>query len=52
MTDLPKPSIIQISQWELEYYRIRMPGMTKEKYINKRKRDWYRFHYYNNKGTN
>lgn len=49
MSDLPKPSVIQISAWQKEWYSIRMPTMTKEEYINKRKSDWYRFHYYNNK---
>jgi len=49
MTDLPKPSIIEISKWELEYYSKRMPKMTKEEYIKLKLRNWYRFHYYNNK---
>lgn len=49
MTDLPKPGIIEISAWEKEYYSIRIPTMTKQEYINQRKRDWYRYQWYNRK---
>jgi hypothetical protein len=49
MTDLPKPTVIEISQWQKEWYSKRSPSMTKEEYINQRKKDWYRYHYYNNK---
>lgn len=49
MSELPKPTVIETSKWELEYYRIRMPTMTKEEYIKSRLKAWYRFHYYNNK---
>lgn len=44
---LPKPTVIQISQWELEYYSMRMPTMTKEEYIKQRTKDWYRYQWYN-----
>jgi hypothetical protein len=46
MTGLPKPTIIELSQWQKEYYTLRSPAMTKDEYINKRKRDWYRYQYH------
>lgn len=46
MSNLPKPSVIQLSQWELEYYSIRSPTMDKETYIKQRTKDWYRYQYY------
>ena len=45
MTQLPKPTVIQISQWELEYYSMRTP-LTKDEYIKQRTKDWYRYQYY------
>jgi hypothetical protein len=45
-----KPSIIEISQWQKEYYSIRMPTMTKDEFINRKKRDWYRQQYYKKSG--
>ena len=45
MSELPKPTIIELSQWQKEYYSLRSPAMTKDEYINKRKRDWYRYQY-------
>jgi hypothetical protein len=51
---MPKPSIIEISAWEKDWYSIRMPTMTKEQFINKKKQNWYRQQYLQqqmNKGT-
>lgn len=42
---LPKPTVIQTSQWELEYYSMRT-SLTKEEYIKQRTKDWYRYQYY------
>jgi hypothetical protein len=41
-----KPTLIEVSKWEKEYYSIRMPSMTKEQFINKKKSQWYREQYY------
>jgi hypothetical protein len=46
MTDLPKPTIIELSQWQKEFYTLRNPAMTKEEYIAKRTKDWYRYQYH------
>lgn len=45
MNNLPKPTVIQTSQWELEYYSMRT-NLTKEEYIKQRTKDWYRYQYY------
>jgi hypothetical protein len=41
-----KPTLIEISAWQKEFYSIRMPTMTKEQFINKKKQQWYREQYY------
>lgn len=46
MSNLPKPTFIETSKWELEYYTIRSPAMTKTEYIAKRTKDWYRYQYH------
>jgi hypothetical protein len=46
MTNLPNPTLIEISAWQREYYGLRNPAMTKDEYINKRKQDWYRYQYH------
>jgi hypothetical protein len=48
-TTMKKPSLIEISKWEKEWYSIRMPTITKQEFINKKKQNWYRQQYYNNK---
>jgi hypothetical protein len=51
MSDLPKPSILELSKWELDYYSIRMPTVSKKEFIAARTRQWYRhqWHLRNNK---
>ena len=46
MNALPKPTIIELSQWQKEYYSLRSPSMTKDDYIKQRTKDWYRYQYY------
>ncbi len=46
MTNLPKPTVIEISQWQKEYYSLRSPSMTKDEYMKQRTKDWYRYQYY------
>jgi hypothetical protein len=45
MSDLPKPTVIELSKWELEYYTIKQPTMTKIEYLKKRCADWYKYQY-------
>ena len=51
MTDYKKPTIIEMSKWQKEYYSIRMPTETKEDFIKKKLKEWYRNQWYlkNNK---
>jgi hypothetical protein len=46
MTNLPKPTVIQLSQWEFDYYKLRSPAMTKQEFIKKCEKDWYRYQYH------
>jgi hypothetical protein len=43
---MSKPTLIEISAWQKEFYSIRMPTMTKEQFINKKKQQWYREQYH------
>jgi|688.fasta_scaffold239346_1 hypothetical protein len=51
MSDLPKPSVIQISAWQKQWYSIRMPTMSKDEFLKGKLKDWYRhqWHLRNNK---
>lgn len=46
---MKKPTIIEKSKWEKEYYSIRNPDFTKEQYLKKKASEWYREQYYKNK---
>jgi hypothetical protein len=46
MTDLPKPSVIQISAWQKEWYSLRSPTMTKEEFLKGKLKDWYRYQWH------
>ena len=41
-----KPTLIDISRWEKEYYSLRMPAMTKDEFIKRKKNEWYREQYH------
>ncbi len=51
MTDLPKPTFIELSKWQKQWYSIRNPQVTKDEFMKYKHKEWYRYqwHLRNNK---
>ena len=43
---LPKPSIIELSQWQKEWYSVLTPKQTKEEFFKQKHKEWYRYQWY------
>jgi hypothetical protein len=46
MSELPKPTIMETSKWELDYYKLRSPTMTKDEFLKGKLKNWYRYQYH------
>ena len=47
---LPKPTVIQLSQWQKEWYSLRSPTITKDEFLKGKLKDWYRYQWHKKNG--